>query len=274
MIRRHQWILLFTLLAVLILSCLWIGVPEGSTDMSDRHLWLFPLAMGHTSYLWHHLFTVVPVAMLSFEHRIRYVSKWSLAMRATFFPALLYIGWDIAFSFLGVWSFDQAKITGWSLIHLPWEEWLWFAVVPFACIFIYENLIYYIRRDPWTGADRIISNVIGYFSIIMALVNYDKLYTFLAFLSAGLITFWDLYHQPSRSRSRFYMTFAVSLVPMLIFNGWLTGMFSPAPLVAYHPGAFMGMRLGTMPVEDIFFGYGYLFLIVRFYQQISDKKSA
>lgn len=274
MIRKHQWVLLFLLLGVLILSCLWIGVSPGETDMSDRHMWLFSLAMGHFSYVWHHLFTLVPVALLSFEHRIRYVSKWSLAMRATFFPALLYIAWDIAFSDLGVWSFDPDKITGWSLIHLPWEEWLWFAVVPFACIFIYENLIYYIRLDPWSGADRTVSVLIVVLSLSVAIFNTDKLYTFLAFLSAGLITLWDLFYRPGANRSRFYMTFAVSLVPMFIFNGWLTGMLSPAPLVAYHPDAFMGIRLGTMPLEDVFFGYGYLFLIVRFYQQIREKKNA
>lgn len=250
------------------------GLPAGTTDVSDRHWWIWGIASGHTSYLWHHVLTLVPVILLSFEHRIRYVEKWPSVFQALFLPAALYIAWDILFTDLGVWSFDHDKVTGPFLAGLPWEEWLWFAAVPFACIFIYENLLYYLPEDPWKGIDRWFSPVFIVIMFGLAVISIGQVYSFLAFSSAGLVTLWDYVFREAEGRSRFYMTFAISLVPMLFFNGWLTGMLSDSPLVSYHPEAFFGLRLGTMPVEDIFFGYGYLFLIVRSYQQIVHKHAS
>ena len=271
MIKHSQWVLM-ALLAILCLSAtLLIEVPAGSTDVSTRSFGLLGFTETRFSYLLHHIFTVVPVAALSFENRIRYVAKWRQVFFALVLPAALYIAWDILFTQAGVWAFDHEKVNGLFIFGLPWEEWTWFAVIPFACVFIYENLLYYLRKDPWERRDKWISLIIGFGSLIVALYNTDKLYTFLSFFTASAITLWDLYFYPDRSRTRFYMTFAISLFPMIIFNGWLTGMFSHSPLVSYDPDSFMGWRVFTMPLEDIFFGYGYLFLVVRFYQQIVNK---
>ena len=59
---------------------------------------------------------------------------------------LLFIPWDIWFTDIGVWWFRDDYITGWKIFLLPIEEWLFFIVVPYACIFIYEVLIYFIKR--------------------------------------------------------------------------------------------------------------------------------
>lgn len=271
MIRHYQWILLFLLTLLCVVATWLIDVPVGSTDISDRHFLHLAFTESRFSYLFHHLLTVVPVALLSFEHRIHYVDRWKAVLSALSLPALLYILWDVLFTEVGVWAFDHEKVTGFFILGLPWEEWTWFIVVPLACVFIYDNLLYYIRKDPWEGADKWVSLMIGFGSLIAALFNMDKLYTFLAFSTAGIITLWDWYFYRPRPRTRFYMTFAVSLIPMIIFNGWLTGMFSGSPLVSYDPESFMGWRVFTMPLEDIFFGYGYLFLVIRIYQQIVNK---
>jgi lycopene cyclase domain-containing protein len=271
MIRHSQWVIIVLLALSCILATWLIDVPEGLTDTSDRHFLFLSFTDSRFSYFLHHVLTVVPVALLSFEHRIHYVSRWKKVIVAAAVPALLYLMWDVLFTDAGVWAFDHEKTMGLAFLGLPWEEWASLFVIPFACVFIYENLLYYLRHDPWAGRDRWISFAIGFGSLIMALYNNDKLYTFLAFFSASAITLWDLYFYPERSRTRFYMTFAISLVPMIIFNGWLTGMFSSSPLVSYDPESFMGWRVFTMPLEDIFFGYGYLFLVIRFYQQIVNK---
>ena len=271
MIRHSQWVLLVLLALSCVIATWAIDVPEGLTDTSDRHFWPLPFTDSRFSYLLHHLLTVVPVALLSFENRIHYADRWKSVFLASLVPAILYIMWDVLFTDAGVWAFDHDKTMGVFLLGLPLEEWAWFFVIPFACVFIFENLLYYIKKDPWSGADKWISLVIGIGSLLTAMFHYDQLYTFLAFFTAGSITLWDWYFYRENPRTRFYMTFVISLVPMVIFNGWLTGIFSSSPLVSYDPESFMGWRVFTMPLEDIFFGYGYLFLVTRFYQQIVNK---
>ena len=264
--------LLFALLAGLVLLSAAVStLPLQDVDMSDRHFGLLSIANGHWSYWWHHILVILPVAFFSFDNRIRYAAKWKTVFRATLAPAVLYIGWDVWFTRLGVWQFDHAKTTGPYLGGLPAEEWIWFFAIPFACLFIYENLNYFHGRQVPKKFDRPISLMIGLGSLLTGILLYDQIYSFLAFTSAGLITLWDLLKFPDEDRTRYYLTWMWSLIPMFLFNGWLTGMLSSSPLVAYAPDSFSGIRLGTMPIEDIFFGYGYLFLIYRIYQQIVDK---
>src|SRR5690606_24042831 len=131
--------LAITAVMVLGLSLLY-GPVDGEVDRSGRMLWRLPFADGPWSYWWHHAFVVIPVAALSFEHRIRYFSRWKQVLLASLAPAAIYIGWDILFTANGIWDFDDAKTAGQRLLGLPVEEWLWFFTIPFAVIFIHENL--------------------------------------------------------------------------------------------------------------------------------------
>ena len=53
---------------------------------------------------------------------------------------------------------------------------------------------------------------------------------------------------------RFYFAFMFILIPFFIVNGVLTGSWIDEPVVWYNDTENMGLRLGTIPVEDIFYG--------------------
>ena len=48
--------------------------------------------------------------------------------------------WDIFATWRGHWYFNPEGIFGIKIINLPLEEWLFFIVVPFCCIFTWEAL--------------------------------------------------------------------------------------------------------------------------------------
>ena len=55
----------------------------------------------------------------------------------------LFIPWDIYFTAKGVWDFNPNFIIDVKFLYLPIEEWLFFIIVPYACVFIYEVLNYF-----------------------------------------------------------------------------------------------------------------------------------
>jgi lycopene cyclase domain-containing protein len=52
----------------------------------------------------------------------------------------------------------------------------------------------------------------------------------------------------------FFINYAIMLLPFLVVNGLLTGSWIGAPVVWYSADGFSGLRLLTIPVEDIFYG--------------------
>ena len=80
---------------------------------------------------------------LSFDKKVAFYKNWKYLFLAMILPALFYIIWDIYFTSKGVWSFNEDYISGIKIINLPIEEVLFFFIVPYCCVFIYECIRVY-----------------------------------------------------------------------------------------------------------------------------------
>jgi lycopene cyclase domain-containing protein len=70
---------------------------------------------------------------------------------------------------------------------------------------------------------------------------------------------------------RFYLAYAVILIPFFIVNGILTGSFIEQEVVWYNNEENLGVRIGTVPVEDIFYGMLLILMNVVIYEWLQEK---
>ena len=99
------------------------------------------------TYLLINFLTIFFPIILSFDKRVQFFKSWKFIFPGLFITGLLFLLWDYVFTIYGVWSFNPDYIIGVYMLNLPLEEILFFVTVPFACIFIYECLNYYVKKD-------------------------------------------------------------------------------------------------------------------------------
>lgn len=79
-----------------------------------------------------------------------------------------------------------------------------------------------------------------------------KEYTVFSLLAAGAVFWLDGRLKTAVLRSRIFWVFLlVMYVFKLVANGYLTGR----PIVLYNETFFLGIRLGTIPLEDFVYGF-------------------
>ncbi|MFZ9731763.1 MAG: lycopene cyclase domain-containing protein [Schleiferiaceae bacterium] len=189
----------------------------------------------------------------AFEPRIRYIGQTKHLLVGTLFMMALFIPWDVVKTASGVWGFNPRYLVGPSLWGLPLEEWLFFVVVPWATFFIYEVLqLFFPWRNSKPSAFALVGTV-GLASLVLAVVYADRWYTLTAAGGLAVGCAWLLWKRPWWTAA-FLRGWGVGLVPFFLVNGVLTGAFLPEPIVWYNDAENMGIRMGTIPVEDALYG--------------------
>lgn len=222
------------------------------------------------TYLIINVLTIFVPMLRSFEHRINMVSKWKALFPAIFVVGFIFIVWDILFTQMGVWGFTEEHLIGINIFGLPLEEMLFFLTVPYACLFIYEVLNYFTKRDFFGAFARPLFLLLSGLLLVLGLLYIQKWYTSVTFLlTAGWLLFL-VWRNPAWL-GRFLLSYLVALIPFFIVNGVLTGTGLDNPVVWYNDAENLGIRLGTIPVEDIIYGLLLLSGNVYFYEFFSAR---
>jgi lycopene cyclase domain-containing protein len=88
--------------------------------------------------------------------------------------------------------------------------------------------------------------------------NLDKIYTASSFGLFALLMLFQMLFQWKYAR-RFYISFIVIYIPFFFVNSALTGSYSDKPVVFYDDAENLGIRVGTMPLEDSFYCFSMLY---------------
>jgi len=151
---------------------------------------------------------------------------------------------------MGIWGFNPRYLTGIEVFYLPIEQILFFVTIPYACLFTYEAMNYYIKNDILASAAYPLSYLLSIALITLGIVFMERWYTTVTFMSAGIFLLLLTYLKRPRYLSRFFVGYIVCLIPFLIVNGILTGSFIPDEIVWYNNEENLGLRIFTIPIED------------------------
>jgi len=212
--------------------------------------------------------------LYSFEKRMRFIMWWKEVFLSIAIVASLFIVWDILFTAQGVWGFNERYLIGLTIFNLPIEEWLFFICIPYASVFTHYALRYFLPGLVLSvRATKFITiTLIIILSIVISL-NTDKAYTFINYGLLLVILLYSLFTENQEIRS-FYISFLVILIPFFIVNGILTGSFIEEPVVWYNNNENLGIRLGTIPIEDIGYAFVMLFsniILIEKFKNRSDN---
>merc|ERR1739848_548226 len=100
--------------------------------------------------------------------------------------------------------------------------------------------------------------------------NLGKWYTTVNFVWFILLLSYSLKNQIIALQS-YFPSFLIILIPFFIVNGVLTGSFIENPVVWYNNEENIGVRLFTIPLEDVFYAFNLLFSIQLIFNLLSAK---
>jgi lycopene cyclase domain-containing protein len=210
--------------------------------------------------------SVIVPFLFSFHPKIRFDKEFRWFFPANLVATLVFLAWDAVFTHIGVWGFNERYITGLRLFNLPLEEILFFICIPFACVFTYHcfNHFWSIKWQPKMEQALVLMLALGL--IVTGLANWHRLYTAITFFSTGLVLLALKFAIKVTWLPRLLTIYPVLLLPFFIVNGILTGSGLEAPVVWYNNSENLGIRLFTIPLEDIFYGLEMLVINVFLFE--------
>ncbi len=211
-------------------------------------------------YLALEILTIIVPLLYSYDRNLNFYPKLKVVGLSLIFVGAFYVVGDIWFTQSGFWGFNEKYHSGIMIFNLPLEECLFFIVIPYASIFLHDTLIYLFPKVILSRlATQALSAVLIIGLLGLVLSNLNRAYTAIYFSVAMASIIWGWISAFELLR-RYYLTFCVILIPFFLVNSVLTGSFIAEPVVWYNNAQNLGIRIGTVPVEDISYAFSLILL--------------
>jgi lycopene cyclase domain-containing protein len=207
--------------------------------------------------------------LFSFWGRPKFYRRIPYVLAAFFSVGVIFLAWDVWATARGDWGFSHEYTAGIRLLGLPLEEILFFLMIPYSCLFIYENLVCYFA-DRRLRIPRVLNALAVGACGITAIVFWGQNYTRTVMIFCGLFFLVTIFFDHDMLESfLFWAYMAITYFPFFAVNYLLT---SP-PIVWYDPRAIWGLRITTIPLEDFFYSFTMLSFYTLVYRIFRKKTS-
>jgi len=227
--------------------------------------------MEQYTYLLVNFFTIIICFIFSFDKRLKFNTYFEAYLKAAVIVGIPFILWDVWFTMHGVWWFNDRYLVGLRLAGLPIEEILFFLCIPFSCTFTYYcfNKFFNLKwANAWNNIIVLLTTIV---CVVVCLLHHDKVYT----LVTGVVTTATVLYLHFVSKQEFIgqasLLYTVLMLGFFPVNGVLTGTGLEEAIVNYNSHEFLGIRMGTIPVEDAVYGYTQFLWIIYFFTKFAKN---
>ena len=225
------------------------------------------------SYLLINLAAISIPFIFSFHPKLNFHRQWKAFFKANLIVSFFFLTWDVLYTYIGVWGFNDDYLIGIKIFNLPIEECLFFLCIPYACVFTWHCFEILIKDTLSNKIEECISMISISLLLIVALLNSTNLYTSITFLALSLTIIILRYIFNVHWLGRFYFTYIILLLPFFIVNGVLTGTGIESPIVWYNNNENLGIRILTIPIEDIFYGMLLILMNISLYKYFQKSST-
>jgi lycopene cyclase domain-containing protein len=169
----------------------------------------------------------------------------------------------------GWWAYEPSRVSSIELLGLPIEEILFFFTVPFACMVVMSVVQRY-ALPPLNSHVRVgLMLMVGALAAVLLIVGFarERSMVDLALFLASFALVWRL---GCTQQTAFWLWSGLVLILFLIFNSILTGL----PIVTYNEWFMSGLRIGTIPVEDAYYNFAFLWSFLAVFDYAMSKRRA
>lgn len=226
-------------------------------------------------YLWLNILIIIFPFILSFDRKVGFWRKWVPFLGSFLTVGTAFIIWDVYATAEGHWSFNEEYLVGLRLFGLPVEEIMFFFTVPYACLFTFDAISYYMkdRKVPYSPWPFLLT---GAASFVLGAVYWPQGYTSIVLLQMGvLLAVVPLIGKQVVSSRVYWIYILITTGLFVIFNMVLTAV----PVVRYGSDHIWGGdglwngRFFSIPLEDFFYNLSMLTWYLLVYLLILRFKS-
>lgn len=101
--------------------------------------------------------------------------------------------------------------------------------------------------------------------LVMGIKFLNQYYTSCTFISTAFILSFMQFALRVNWIGKLWRIYPILLIPFFIVNGILTGTGLEEPVVWYNDSRNLGIRLLSIPIEDVVYGFEMILLTIFFY---------
>lgn len=223
------------------------------------------------TYLLINFFTIIICLIYSFDRRIKFNQYFKTFLISSTIVAIPFIIWDIYFTKIGVWWFNETYLIGLRISNLPIEEILFFYCIPFSCVFTYFCLTKFFTLTWGEKIQTYLVPISICISLSITIIHYDKIYTWITFFSCAVSLVILQYILLQKWIGKACIIYSILMLGFIPVNGILTGTGLENPIVNYNPNDFMNIRFLTIPIEDAVYGFVLIIWNIYFFEKLKNN---
>lgn len=222
--------------------------------------------MQRYTYLLINFLAIVICFIFSFDRKIQFNKHFIAFLKASLLVAVPFIFWDVWFTNKGVWWFNTDYTIGKNILGLPIEEWLFFICIPFSCVFTFYCLNKFFNLSWADRYNNFISWLIIVLSLTVAVLFRDRMYPLLTSLVTASTMVYLYFIARVNWIGKASFVYLILMLGFFPVNGILTGTGLKSPIVNYNSNEILNIRMLTIPIEDVFYGYAQFMLNLYFFK--------